>query len=92
MHLMFLQRQNIPFHWQMKIWSMHSELFLTKFYLLPAQSIELVTAAWFLTLSITAYSQLFRRHLQCYNMKLKRCSLVCLSGLWRGSGLSIGQS
>lgn len=46
--------------------------------LLPAQSIKIVTEACFLTLSITAYSQLFRRPLQCCNMKLKCCSLVCL--------------
>jgi len=45
------------------------ELFLIKFYLLPAQSTEVVTAAWFLTLSITAYSQLFRRPFQCYHMR-----------------------
>lgn len=43
-------------------------LFLIKFYSLPAQPIEIMTAAQFLTLSVSAYSHLFRRPLQYYNM------------------------
>lgn len=47
---------------------MYSGLFLTKSYLLPAQSIEIITAAWFLTLPVSACSQLFRKPLQPYNV------------------------
>lgn len=75
---------------------MCSGLFLTKFYLLPAQSTEIMTAAWFLTLPISACSQLFRKPLQPYTVAHHSDQMLfpslSLRELWRGSGLSIEQS
>lgn len=67
--------QNIPFHEDFE----HALCdILNQILHLRAWSIEIVTSAQLLTLSITAYSQLFRRSLQSYNMKLKFCPPVLL--------------
>lgn len=85
--------QNIPFHWKIEVWRKYSGLFLTKFYLLPVQSIEIMTAAYLLTLSISACSQLFRKPLQLYSVTHHEDQMLfpslSLGELWRGSGLSI---